>query len=547
MESNAVNKTIATNRNKPAKSILITLKAATVALRSKEDTINKLNVYPVPDGDTGTNMLMTMQSVISEGVKVVDYSMSKLTSAITYGSLVGARGNSGVILSQIIRGICEELDKSNAFNVATMTKAFRSGADAAYAAVRKPVEGTMLTVIKDMAGAAERFSKDSDDLVAFYECVVNAGQESVDRTPSLLPVLKEAGVVDAGGFGLVVIMQGILGALKGERNRYIAGDGNMGLKPAGDDIKYAYCTEFVLKSGGIDMRDLEDRLEPLGDSMLIVGTVELTKIHIHTNSPGEVLNIATSLGSIDSIEINNMVEQSKARAQAQSGNNIYSNGQDQSTLQIGVIAVANGMGIKKILQSLGVDRIISGGQSMNPSTGDILRAINDIPQRNIIVLPNNKNIILAAQQAVGLSDKNIKVLPTKSIPEAFSAMTAFERDATIDENLVFMQEAISMVKTGEITNAARADVNGSFKENDFIGLHDHAIKATGSEFIDTSLALLKAMVGKNDEVITILVGDQVSEDEMRTLSENATRLYPDYSVDIHRGDQPVYHLLIGIE
>jgi DAK2 domain fusion protein YloV len=547
MESNAVNKTIATNRNKPAKSILITLKAATVALRNKEDTINKLNVYPVPDGDTGTNMLMTMQSVISEGVKVVDYSMSKLTSAITYGSLVGARGNSGVILSQIIRGICEELSKSNAFNVATMTKALRSGCDAAYAAVKKPVEGTMLTVIKDMADAAARFPKDSDDLVAFYECVVNAGQESVDRTPSLLPVLKEAGVVDAGGFGLVVIMQGILGALKGERNKYIAGDSSTGLKTAGHDIKYAYCTEFVLKSSGINMRELENRLEPLGDSMLIVGTGELTKIHIHTNSPGEVLNIATSLGAIDSIEINNMVEQSKARSQAQSGNNIYSNEQDQSARQIGVIAVANGTGIKKILQSLGVDRIVSGGQSMNPSTGDILRIINDIPQGNIIVLPNNKNIILAAQQAVELSDKNIKVLPTKSIPEAFSAMTAFERDATIDENLVFMQEAISMVKTGEITNAVRADVNGNFEENDFIGLHDHAIKATGSRFIDTSLALLEAMVDKDDEVITILVGDQVSEDEMRALSENVTRLYPDYSVDIHRGDQPVYHLLIGIE
>jgi DAK2 domain fusion protein YloV len=535
------------DNNKSGKSIILTLKSALMALRNNEETLNKLNVYPVPDGDTGTNMVFTMQSVLSEASKVVDYSMYKLMSAITYGSLIGARGNSGVILSQIIRGICEELGKSNVLSSKTLAKALRNGANVAYSAVKKPVEGTMLTVIGDMASAAESFPNDNPDIVAFFEHIVIEGKYSVKNTPSLLPVLKAAGVVDAGGYGLLVIMQGVLSALKGERVRNAADDGHSNFKLLQDDIKYSYCTELILRSDGISLSELESELEPFGDSMLIVGTPELTKIHIHTNSPGEIINIATSLGTISEVEVNNIVEQSKTRSQAIMADSLFGDAQNSMNQNTGIVAVANSIGIKKILQSLGVDRVVYGGQSMNPSTGDILKAINDIPHGNIIVLPNNSNIILSAQQVINLSEKNINVLPTKSIPEAFAAMTAYNREASFDDNIAFMTDEISLVKTGEVTNAVRADINGGFDENDFIGLHNHIIKATGTELIVTSLELVDSMLDENDEVITILVGEQVSAEQMKTLSERITQKYPDLSIDIHRGDQPVYHLLVGIE
>jgi DAK2 domain fusion protein YloV len=535
------------NRNKPGRSILLTLRSSLIALRNNEATINRLNVYPVPDGDTGTNMLLTMQSIISEATKAVDHSMSKLMSAITYGSLVGARGNSGVILSQIIRGICDELSNVDVLDVKALSKAIRNGSDLAYAAVKKPVEGTMLTVTRDVASAAESFPGNQNDLIAFFEYIAKEGHSSVARTPSLLPVLKEAGVVDAGGFGLLVIIQGILAVLKGERIRYVINDSKAEFKTSHSDIKYAYCTEFILKSDGVNLEDLEKRMEPFGDSMLIVGTDELTKIHIHTNSPGDILNIATSLGSISGVAVNNLVEQSKTRSQSIEADSIFGDSKNPPVHSTGVVAVANGIGIKKILQSLGVERIVYGGQSMNPSTGDILKAINDVPQRNIIILPNNSNIILAAQQVTALTEKNVTVLQTKSIPEAFAAMTAYNNNSTFDDNVAFMTDAISSIKTGEVTNAVRADTNGEFNENDFIGLHNHVIKATGLELIETSLALIESMVDEDDEVITILVGEQVPDERMTILTDKLKERYPYHSIEVHRGDQPVYHLLIGVE
>ncbi|MBI4734373.1 MAG: DAK2 domain-containing protein [Rubrobacteridae bacterium] len=534
-------------RNKPGRIILLTLKSALVAIRNQEETINKLNVYPVPDGDTGTNMVLTLQNVISEASNEIDRSMYTLMSAITYGSLVGARGNSGVILSQIMRGMCEELGKSNLLNAKVFSRALKNGSAAAYSSVKKPVEGTMLTVIKDMATATESFADDNNDMVAFFEHIVASGKKSVENTPNLLPVLKEAGVVDAGGYGLLVIMQGILSALKGERIRNSSNEERMNFRITHDNIKYAYCTELILKSDGIDLNELESRLDLLGDSMLLVGTNELTKVHIHTNQPGEVLNIATSLGQISEVAVNNIVEQSKTRSQTIAAESAFTDTQNPMAGKTGVIAVANGIGIKKILQSLGVDRVVYGGQSMNPSTGDIMKALNDIPHRNIIILPNNSNIILAAQQVVELSDKNVSILPTKSVLEAFSAMTVFSGETTLDDNILTMTESISSIKTGEVTTAVRAHTNGSFKENDFIGLHNHVIKATSPFFIETSLALIKSMIEEDDEVITVLMGELVTNDELKTFTEQITELYPDHSIEIHRGDQPIYHMLVGIE
>jgi len=531
-------------------NVLSLLSASVSALKKYEDEVNRLNVYPVPDGDTGTNMLHTMQSVISEVSKAADPSIKGVSKAVTYGSLMGARGNSGVILSQIIKGICEEAKRSDRFSSDTMIRAIRRGSDVAYGAVTKPVEGTMLTVINDMAKAAESLSGNGIRPIDLLERVIEEGRRSVERTPVLLPILKEAGVVDAGGYGLVVLAQGILSALKGEivesgmseeANRITVVEENA----VEESIEYGYCTELLLKSNGIDMKALETQLDPLGDSMLIVGTPGLTRIHIHTNDPGRVLSIATGLGSANDVQINNIVEQSKQRNQA-----IKNESSHKEVTGVGVIAVANGEGIKKILLNLGVGRVVSGGQSMNPSTADIVAAVNAMPNKEIIILPNNKNIILTARQAVGLTDKEVSVIPTGSIPEAFSALLSFDSEASLEDNIEGMEEAFENVKTGEVTYAVRDGnngKNGGFSKDDFIGLYKNEIHATGTDLIATALALIESMLSTSDEVVTILAGELVNDNEIDLLSETLEEKFPDVELDVYKGDQPIYHFIIGIE
>ncbi|HEY3373994.1 MAG TPA: DAK2 domain-containing protein [Candidatus Aquicultor sp.] len=524
-------------------SILSLLNASLETLKRYEDEINRLNVYPVPDGDTGTNMVHTMQSVLAEASKAGDTSLPDVCKAVTLGSLMGARGNSGVILSQIIRGICEEVGNSEIITAKVMVKAIRNGSDTAYRAVKKPTEGTMLTVIREMAEAAENTTHFVTSPTEVLENVIKAGRASVDKTPTLLPVLKEAGVVDAGGFGLVVLAQGILSAVKGE---IISSNGsgdlmNIGVFGMDEEMNHTYCTEFILKSEGINMKDLEIKLDHLGDCMLVVGTPDITKIHIHTDEPGKVLQIATDLGTVSNVQINNMVEQTEKRNQA------IKDDEERVDVPFGIVAVANGKGTEEILTSMGVDRIVSGGQSMNPSASDILAAVDDIPAKDVIILPNNKNIILAAQQAAELTHKNLAVIPTKSIPEAFAALMACDQDAPYEKNVQEMAEAIYDVKTGEVTYAVRADKTRGFEKNDIIGLYNREIKTHGKHLLSTTLNLIEHMLDDSDEVITILVGDKVSDHDVKELAEVINDRHPDLELEIHKGGQPIYNFIIGIE
>ncbi|MBE0447912.1 MAG: DAK2 domain-containing protein [Actinobacteria bacterium] len=522
--------------------IIPLLNASLAALVECQHEIDRLNVYPVPDGDTGTNMVLTMKSVRDEAVKVGDTSIKELAKAVIYGSLIGARGNSGVILSQIIRGALERIEKHNEITSEVIIEALINGAEVAYQAVKKPVEGTMLTVIKDMARAAESLLGKEIEPADLIGYVVEEGNKSVERTPDLLPILKESGVVDAGGYGLVVMMKGILSALKGVRLDSDAIKGANSLTVNEENIEYAYCAEFILKSGGIDMEDLENRLYHLGDSVLVVGMPELTKVHVHTNDPGKVLQIATELGLISEVQINNIIEQSVARAQA-----LREEGRVLEETGIGIVAVSSGGGISEILLSLGVSVIVNGGQSMNLSTADLVRAVNNVPNSEVIILPNNKNVILSAQQVVGLTEKTVMVIPTRSIPEAFSALLAFDGEAPLDKNVEMMIDKCGEVKTGEVAHAIRDSENGSFMKDDFIGLYNDEIKVSGSDLLQVTTGLLEEMIDDGDEVVTVLAGNQVSEDQVERLVDMIEDKFSDLDIDVHIGGQPIYSFIISVE
>ncbi|MDP2211982.1 MAG: DAK2 domain-containing protein [Candidatus Aquicultor sp.] len=516
--------------------------ASLAALIKYQDEINRLNVYPVPDGDTGTNMVLTMKIVRDETVKAGDVSLAELAKVITYGSLMGARGNSGVILSQIIRGICESLAKYEELNADAIIEALDNGATAAYGAVKKPVEGTMLTVIRDMANAGMRLlgkNLHPSDLLSY---IIEEGKRSVERTPELLSILKESGVVDAGGYGLLIMAKGILSAQKGIKLENGIVDENDQLTIVDEGIEFAYCTEFILKSEGIDLDEVEIEMEKYGDSVLVVGTPELTKIHVHTNDPGAVVQIATGLGTISEVQINNIIEQSKVRTES-----LKEEGALVQEQGIGIIAVASGEGVKEILSNLGVHAIVDGGQSMNPSTADLVAAVNKLRRDEVIILPNNKNIIMAAQQVDGLTDKKVRVVATTSVPEAFGVMLAFDEAATLDQNIEAMTIECDMVKTGEVTYAVRDTKNGEVKKGETIGLYAGDIKASGGDVLATTMTLLETMIDDDSEVVTILAGDTIDADQIDELSAMFEERFPDVELDMHYGGQPVYYFLIGIE
>jgi len=520
------------------------IKAALSALQRHQEEINKLNVYPVPDGDTGTNMVLTMQSVYDELSKVKPNTMEDACKALTYGSLIGGRGNSGVILSQIIKGVCEVLSSKKHVTSIFLMEALENGAQVAYRAIRKPVEGTMLTVIKDAAVAAKEFDKEIE-LDIFLEYVLSEARKSVMRTPELLPILKEAGVVDAGGWGLVVIGSGILSSIRGEIESEELVDYKAPiLQPAEEiSLEYQYCTEFILNGEEINIAEFEEELAPLGDSVLVVGSEKLAHVHIHTNDPGKVIQFATNKGSLAQVKINNMQEESEIRAKQ------ISESSDEISDEIGVVAVANGEGIKKILVSLGVQRIVNGGQTMNPSTADILKVVEDIKNSKVIILPNNKNIILAAQRVSELTKKEIGVVPSKSIPETFSALLVFNKNESLSSNVKNMTDSLSEVKTGEMTRAVRDSKTscGKVKKGDFIGLTDHEIKVSGKSFIKTAEKLIDSMLDDESEVVTLLLGSGVEEKTIEELSKNILEKHPGIEIDTHKGGQALYPLIIGVE
>lgn len=519
------------------------LNSSLAALERYEDEINRLNVFPVPDGDTGTNLLMTMKSVIKEVNQTEATSLASLAKAISYGSLMGARGNSGVILSQIIRGVCDVLVKRESVSPRVLVEALRNAKRIAYAAVRKPVEGTMLTIIKDAARAARKLSGEKLDLGELVEAVLAEANQSLLKTPDLLPVLKMAGVVDAGGRGLIILAEGLLAGVKGERMVDAFRPPAELLVPSIEEtsLEYAYCTEFLLDGDTLNLEELEKSLTPFGDSLMVAGSAAMARVHIHTNDAKEVLKIARKKGNVSEIRINNMQEQAERYQETPLG--------ALESKSIGIVAVASGEGTKRILRSLGVDAVVEGGQSMNPSTAEIVEALKKISSDKAIVMPNNKNVILAAQQAVGLTEKSAVVVPTTSVVQAFSAILEFSPEKKVEENLKVMEEAAARVTVGEVTQAIRDAQTpvGAIKKGDFLGLIDHQVRATGHASLKVCEELLAWMVNEKSQVATILYGADTNEEEANTLLKIINEKYPNLEVELHRGDQKVYSYIIGVE
>ncbi len=528
-------------------------------MEEHRDEINALNVFPVPDGDTGTNMYLTLQSVLEEVRRSPEKTVAGYAKAVKDGSLKGARGNSGVILSQILRGISDVIIESPEIDAKVMARALTTGSIVAYEAVMKPVEGTMLTVSKDMARAARRESRKSKDVIRVLQAVVEEAMASLERTPELLSTLKDAGVVDAGGKGLVIMAESSLATLTGDKTwmeapvDYVKAPSNVAAvavatrNAAETDLEYVYCTEFVLKGGNIKIKAFRDDLAKLGGSLLVVGENGVVKTHIHTNEPGLVLAAATARGELTDLKIDNMQEQNITKTQGEMTVEISTPAAGNKPL--GVVAVAVGDGIKKILKSLGVDEIVDGGQTMNPSAEDIVKGIERVKADAVIVLPNNKNIILTAHQAEKLTSKRVFVVPTTAITEAFAGMLMFVEDKDPAEITTAMSEAAGTVKTAEITRASRdSNVNKKkIKKGDIIGLAGGNLIAGGKTVGETALTLVKNLMDKDSEIITLIRGKDMPDKEAADLVTKIEAAYPDVEVNVYDGSQPLYPLIIGVE
>jgi uncharacterized protein len=530
-------------------SITDLIMSAAVALKARREEVNRLNVFPVPDGDTGTNMSLTIDAVVAEvGNLGAGSSAADVCRAVTHGSLMGARGNSGVILSQILRGLCEPLAAAEVMDGALVAESLGRAVTVAFQAVRKPVEGTMLTVLRDMAEAAGPAVESGADVQGILETVVDAAYASVTRTPDLLPVLKEAGVVDAGGYGLAILAEGFAGALAGHGLRafdssVVPTGGAMPLVPENDwdDQEYLYCTEFLLYGTDLDRVTIEDYLVGIGGSQLVVGSPDQLKIHVHTDDPSKALAYALGLGEVSDVHVHNMRRQTEARAEALRA-------EAAARKPLGFVAVAAGEGLAEILRSLGVDEVVSGGQTMNPSTAELLQAIDRVPATTVIVLPDNRNIILAANQTVGIASKAVGVVPTTSVPEAFSALLAADPDATLEANVSAMTAAAERVRTGEVTTAVKDSKGkaGPIKAGQVIGISDHEIEIVGEDVKDVALRLLDLIAG-DGETLTLLAGADLDDEVLEQIVAAAEDAHPDLEVEAHSGGQPLYPLIMAVE
>lgn len=524
-------------------------------LEQNKKYVDSLNVFPVPDGDTGTNMFLTMKSAVNELSKCINNNVDSLSQAFAKGALRGARGNSGVITSQIFKGFCSETAKVNEITTKVFAKAMQEGANIAYKAVTKPKEGTILTVIRVMAESAVNLAKKHDDFEVFLKEVLAIGEEILSQTPEMLPVLKKAGVVDAGGRGILVIFTGFYKLIIGEEDFEFQFEDEKKPQTVDDviadinaleDIKFGYCTEYMIihmhkKTTEADIDKLREKLCELGDSVICIGDLNLVKVHVHSNEPNKALEYAMELGELYNLKIENMREQNrelkkKATAEVEIKEN-------------GMIAVAPGEGLSAVYKDLGVDEIIVGGQTMNPSSADIAAAADNVPARNVFVFPNNKNIILAAQQASDLTSKNLIIIPTRSIPEGITSAIAFNPDATVEENTEAMTDAIKGVKSGSVTYAVRdTHVDGfDLSVGEIIGLDDKAILAKGKLVSDTTEALVAKMMSDEIMNITLFYGEDIREDEANALSERLASIYPNCEVSAIYGGQPVYYYLVSME
>ncbi len=529
------------------------LKGAARNLDINKEEINALNVFPVPDGDTGTNMSLTMHSAVKHGLAVEENNAYKVALATSQGSLMGARGNSGVILSQLFRGFALGIDSKENIDIRTLAECFKEAADTAYKAVMKPTEGTILTVARACGDYAIKNYNKFENILEFFEKIIEAGNEALNQTPEMLAVLKEAGVVDAGGKGWMTILTGAYNSLTGveieeEKSleeqelefQAVVEHRHMDV----NDIKFSYCTEFMV-NGDVKEADVDrfrNFLSLKGDSLMVVEGDGLIKVHVHTNNPGLALEKALELGALSDIKIDNMkfqyeqIEKNKEAAK-------------KASKKYSFVSVSAGDGIGQIFKELGVDSLVEGGQTMNPSTEDISKAINNSPGENVFVLPNNGNIILAAEQSKELSEKNVIVLPTKTIPQGISALFEFDESLSVEENEVNMRGAISEVKTGQVTYSVRdSEISGKkIKKDDFMGLREGDIVVAGEDKAKVIDELIDSMVDDDSSLISVLFGKDIPEEEAKELEDNLSNKYDDLDIEVVYGGQPIYYYIISVE
>nr|WP_294573173.1 DAK2 domain-containing protein [uncultured Anaerostipes sp.] len=524
-------------------------------LEARKEYINELNVFPVPDGDTGTNMTMTAMAAAKE-VAAANLSIKEITRGLSSGSLRGARGNSGVILSQLFRGFYKGVKEEKVLNTRAAAAGFKYAADTAYKAVMKPKEGTILTVARAAADAAVRAARQEDDFEKFAKIVLEEAETVLKRTPEMLPVLKEAGVVDSGGQGLVEFLRGAVEVMLGkeiEIEKTSVPDKPVSRRPAEEvngDIKYGYCTEFIVmvQEPWDDDREKEFKsyLSGIGDCVVVVGDEEIVKVHVHTNHPGKAIEKGLSFGELTSMKIDNMREEHQERFR-QAGEQEK---EKEPIKPYGFIAVSIGDGLNEIFRELGVDYLIEGGQTMNPSTEDMLDAIDQVHAETIFILPNNKNIILAATQAQSLTeDKEIIILPTQTIPQGISAFIGFEPGQDVDSNVESMKEMIENVRTGEVTYAVRdTSVDGKkININDIMGIDDEGIREVGGSIEKVTLDLLDDMTDEDSELISVYYGQDISQEDAEALAQKVEEKYPDCDISLEYGGQPVYYYLLSVE
>ena len=532
---------------------------ASAELSSRKEEINRLNVFPVPDGDTGTNMSLTMESVAREVAALPpNADGAALRKAVTHGSLMGARGNSGVITSQILRGLCEGLADVTEFSTETVANAMARAVEVAFQAVRKPVKGTILTVLEDCSTVAQQANADGLDVTATLHLISEEALASVKRTPELLPVLKENGVVDSGGFGLAILIQSFIAALTGEQAHLASAEDftHAEAKVAIEHVRdwagsdYMYCTEFLLHSDEVDVAETLDFLASLGDCELLVGAHPDFKVHVHTDTPGTVLTYMTDRGQVSEVFIHNMVLESEERADGIAADEAALGSSDSEQRKpLAFIAVAAGEGMANILRSLGVDYVVSGGQTMNPSTRDLLDAIEHVNADAAILLPNNKNIIMAANAAAENADIPCRVVPTTSVPASFSAMFVADLDGDLEENAEAMCDVLDEVRCGEVTTAikdSKTSDGRAIRPDDIIGIADGSLDVVGSSVEEVTLALVDALDDGLDS-LTLLAGQDLAQDDFERLVERVEELHPDLEVDAQRGEQPLYPIVFSIE
>lgn len=540
-------------------------------IEAKKEIINELNVFPVPDGDTGTNMSLTIMSAAKEVMALDDQNMKDLAKAISSGSLRGARGNSGVILSQLLRGFTKAIRDEEEIDAMTLAAACQRARDTAYKAVMKPKEGTILTVASGIAARAAELAEETDDLEAFLPAVIEHAEEVLAKTPDMLPVLKEAGVVDSGGQGLIEVIKGAYAAFQGKEidlSAITPGTGSAVTKIGAQetaDIKFGYCTEFIILTEREfteeEERDFKAYLSSIGDSIVCVADEDVVKVHVHTNDPGLAIQRALTYGQLSRMKIDNMREEHQeklirdaekmaAKQAAEEAEKEKAQKAQEPRKAMGFITVSIGEGLNEIFRELGADYIIEGGQTMNPSTEDMLNAIDQVNADTVFILPNNKNIVLAANQAKALvKEKEIVVIPTKTVPQGITAIISFMPDADAKANEEAMLEGIQQVKTGQVTYAVR-DTHVDDKEiheGDIMGIGDKGILAVGTEVEATAKEMLAELVDEDSELISLYYGEEVSEEEAEKFAAEVEELYPDVDVDFHFGGQPIYYYVMAVE